>query len=109
MTMKPLPPPRALSRGRLRTLTRGVGRPRAPHPLALTRSLRNRPMKFALKLSVAGFVCLLVLAAYAQEEKAVEPVKDVEGVIRRVIEGVKPGAPGSTKPGEKKTEEEAVE
>ncbi|MGI8978897.1 MAG: hypothetical protein ACR2FY_06700 [Pirellulaceae bacterium] len=66
-------------------------------------------MKFATKLSVAGFVYLLVLAAYAQEEKAAEPVKDVEGVIRRVIEGVKPGAPGTTKPGEKTKEEEAVE
>ena len=65
-------------------------------------------MKFALKLVVAGFLYLLVLAAYAQE-KAAEPVKDVEGVIRRVIEGVKGGAPGATKPGEKKKDEEAVE
>src|SRR6185503_20073482 len=73
--------------------------------------LRNRLMKFALKFSVAGFVYLAVLAAYAQEKKeeAAEPVKDVEGVIRRVIEGVKPGAPATAKPGEKKKEEEAVE
>src|SRR5205823_4492559 len=66
-------------------------------------------MKFALKLSVAGFVYLLVLAAYAQEKKedsARGEVKDVEGVIRRVIEGVKPGAPAATKPGEKKKDEE---
>lgn len=68
-------------------------------------------MKFALKILVAGFVYLAVLAAYAQEKKedAAEPVKDVEGVIRRVIEGVKPGAPGETKPGDKKKEEEEVD
>ena len=65
-------------------------------------------MKFALKLAVAGSIYLLVLAAYAQEEKPPEAVKDVEGVIRRVIEGVKPGAPGTSKPGEKKKEEEAA-
>jgi gas vesicle protein len=67
-------------------------------------------MKFALKVSVAGFMYLAVLAAYAQEKKeeAAEPVKDVEGVIRRVIEGVKPGAPAAAKPGEKKKEEEAA-
>ena len=68
-------------------------------------------MKFALKLFVAGFMYLAVLAAYAQEKKeeAADPAKDVEGVIRRVIEGVKPGAPGATKPGEKKKEEEPVD
>lgn len=65
-------------------------------------------MKFSVKLAVAGFVYLLVMAAYAQEEKPAEAVKDVEGVIRRVIEGVKPGAPGTTKPEEKKKEEEAA-
>jgi hypothetical protein len=66
-------------------------------------------MKFPLKFIVAGFVYLLVLAASAQEEKPAEAVKDVEGVIRRVIDGVKGGASGATKPGEKKKEEEAVE
>ena len=66
-------------------------------------------MKFAIKIFAAGFVYLAVLAAYAQEKKEdapAVPVKDVEGVIRRVIEGVKPGAPAATKPGEKKKEEE---
>lgn len=69
-------------------------------------------MKFALKFAVVALVYSLVLAAYAQEKKeepAAEAPKDVEGVIRRVIEGVKPGAPAATKPGEKKKEEEAVE
>ncbi len=70
-------------------------------------------MKFAFQLSVIGIVYMsMVLTAFAQEKKeepAAEVVKDVEGVIRRVIEGVKPGAPGTTKPGEKKPEEEAVE
>jgi hypothetical protein len=65
-------------------------------------------MKFSVKLAVAGFVYLLVVAAYAQEEKPAEAVKDVEGVIRRVIEGVKPGAPGTAKPGEPKKDEEAA-
>ncbi|MFN0017562.1 MAG: hypothetical protein ACKVP0_04830 [Pirellulaceae bacterium] len=66
-------------------------------------------MKFALKLFVVGFAYLTVLAAYAQEKKEdapAEPVKEVEAVIRRVIEGVKPGAPAATKPGEKPKEEE---
>ncbi len=68
-------------------------------------------MKFALKFAVVSLVYSLILAVYAQEKKeeAAEPVKDVEGVIRRVIEGVKGGAPGATKPGEKKKDDEAVE
>lgn len=66
-------------------------------------------MKFTFKICVAGFVYLLVLAAYGQEIKGEEePAKDVEGVIRRVIEGVKPAVPGA-KPDEKKKEEEAVD
>ena len=66
-------------------------------------------MKFAVKVLVATLSYAFVLAASAQEEPKVEVVKDVEGVIKRVIEGVKPGAPGTTKPGEKKEEEPAVE
>lgn len=66
-------------------------------------------MKFSFKLAVAGSAYLLVvMAAYAQEEKPAEAAKDVEGVIRRVIEGVKPGAPGAVKPGEAKKDEEAA-